>query len=98
MRILLLTLSLAVLASCGARGTIGKACSGSDRSAANPRLCNCIQSVANRTLSRADQRRAAPFFEDPDKAQEMRARDDAGSEAFWRRYKDFAEAAERSCR
>lgn len=97
MRIIFLVLVTLSLASCGARGTIGKACNGSDRSAANPRLCNCIQRVANQTLSASDQRRAAPFFAEPDKAQETRARDDRSSEAFWKRYKAFASAARRTC-
>lgn len=98
MRVIAPFMIVTLLASCGASGPIGKACSGSSRSAANARLCACIQKAADSSLSRADQRRAAPFFEDPDKAQETRARDDSASEAFWRRYKRFASAAERRCR
>ncbi|GGL50986.1 hypothetical protein GCM10011392_01410 [Wenxinia marina] len=92
--------AFAVLGSCGggtASGEIGQACMAGGRSAANPRLCGCIQSVANQTLSRADQRRAARFFDDPDEAQETRTRDDSATEAFWRRYRDFANRAESAC-
>ena len=100
MRILMLALCVAALASCGPRvtGEIGKACLASDRSAANPRLCNCVQAAANRHLNGRDQELAATFFANPDIAQEIRARDDRASEAFWQRYKDFSETAERSCR
>lgn len=100
MRILIAALSLLVLASCGARvtGEVGKACVDADRRAANSALCQCVQSAANRHLSQRDQVIAATFFETPDLAQEMRARDDRGSEAFWQRYKNFSRTAERSCR
>lgn len=100
MRIKMLALSLTVLSGCGAgvTGEIGKACVASDRRAANPRLCSCIQSAANRHLTARDQELAATFFAEPDIAQEIRARDDRGSEAFWQRYKDFSRTAERSCR
>ena len=92
-------LAFVVLGTCGARvsGEIGQACMAGGRSAANPALCGCIQQVANQTLSRSDQARAASFFEDPDLAQETRTRDDARSEAFWDRYRAFSTAAERSC-
>lgn len=99
MRPIAALLILTTLAACGgsARGPIGAACSASSRSAASPALCRCIQQVASQSLSRADQSRAAPFFADPDQAQATRTRDDRASEAFWRRYKAFASAAEARC-
>ena len=56
---------------------------------ANPVLCACIQSVADGTLSNADQRRVATFFADPEEAQEIRASDTAFADAFWDRYLVF---------
>ena len=99
MRIYLALVALGVLASCsgGVSGTVGAACLTGGRSSATPVLCSCIQGVADQTLSRADQRRAAAFFDDPDEAQETRTSDSPSTEAFWRRYRDFSNAAERSC-
>lgn len=79
-------------------GPISRACISSDRKARNPRLCGCIQTVADRTLSGSDQRRAASFFRDPQKAQEIKMSDRAGHDAFWDRYKAFVGRAENGCR
>lgn len=79
-------------------GPIASACNRSDRRAANPRLCGCIQTAANQSLSGADQRRAAPFFTDPARTQEVRKSDTGRNDAFWERYTGFAEQAERMCR
>ncbi len=78
-------------------GPIDRACLKADRSAANRALCTCIQQVADQTLSRSDQRRAAKFFADPDKAQETRVSDRNSDENFWGRYKNFATTAEAYC-
>lgn len=78
-------------------GPIASACARSDRSAANARLCGCIQTAANQSLSAADQRRAAPFFTDPALAQEVRKSDSNRNDAFWERYTTFAERAEGLC-
>lgn len=80
-----------------ANGPISKACLNSGRKAASGRLCGCVQSVANRDLSSGDQRRAAKFFADPHMAQETRQSDNPSHEAFWKRYKLFAQRAERTC-
>lgn len=92
-----------VLVSCGrggggGSGDIARACNGSDRRAANPQLCRCIQRAASAELSRADQRLAATFFDDPHRAQEIRQSDRPAHEAFWQRYKAFGARAERMCR
>ena len=78
-----------------AGGTIDKACRATGRADAG--LCGCIQSVADQVLSGGDQRRAAKFFADPDKAQEVRASGSASAEAFWDRYAAFAGMAEAVC-
>ena len=91
--------ALWVLGGCGGAvsGDIGRACLASGRDAASPQLCSCVQGVANQTLSGTDQRRAARFFDDPERAQETRTSDRAGDEAFWERYRAFADQAEAIC-
>lgn len=91
-------ISLAMLAPAAAlAGPVENACNRSDRPGADRALCRCIDAVASQTLTRSEQRRAARFFADPDDAQSVRmSRSDADNE-FWRRYRAFGEAAERSC-
>lgn len=79
-----------------ARGTVEKACLRSERSA-SAALCNCIQQVADMTLSRSDQRRAAGFFQNPDDAQQVRASKKSSDNEFWARYRNFGAAAESYC-
>ncbi|SEN23174.1 hypothetical protein SAMN04488003_111110 [Loktanella fryxellensis] len=100
MRIILMGLALLTLNSCGmaVRGEMGKACMASGRSAANSALCNCVQTAANGTLDSRDQRLASRFFEDPQRAQDVRQSDSPGDEAFWSRYRQFTAQAERVCR
>ena len=74
-------------------GPIDRACMTSDRKARSPRLCACIQQVADRTLSRSDQRMAAKFFRDPQRAQDIRQSDNHSHEIFWRKYRAFGETA-----
>ena len=78
-------------------GPIERACLESPRKAANGRLCDCIQRVADQTLSRSDQRQAAKFFRDPHRAQEIRQSDNRQHEAFWLRYKEFGSHAAAVC-
>ena len=92
--------TLVVLAACGGNrvtGDIGKACMASNRAAASPRLCSCVQQAASSTLSGSEQRRAAKFFDDPHTAQETRQSDNTSDERFWLRYKAFSETATRMC-
>ncbi len=99
--LLILTLALPapmVLASAAEAGQIERACASSARARGQSRLCDCIQQIADRTLTRRDQKLAATFFADPHRAQEMRTSDRARDEAFWDRYKGFAASAERACR
>ena len=78
-------------------GPVDNACVRSERGARNPALCGCIQQVADMTLSRADQRRAAGFFRDAQQAQDVRMSKSASDNQFWDRYKNFAAAAEAYC-
>jgi hypothetical protein len=98
------TLSLAVctafaltFAAPSFAGPIESACLRSDRKAANRALCGCIQQVADMTLRGGDQRRAASFFRDPDKAQQVKMSKRDNDDAFWDRYKSFGDQAEAYC-
>ena len=81
-----------------AGSTIERACMKSNRRAANRPLCGCIQRVADQILTRSDQRRAAKFFKDPQKAQDMRQSDNDAHEDFWKRYRAFGNSASNVCR
>ena len=70
----------------------------SPRSGATAAKCNCIQAVANRTLSVSDQSLAETFFTDPEKANDVKISDTPSADAFWERYRRFTDTAERSCR
>lgn len=76
---------------------IERACIQSDRRAANRETCRCIQRVADQVLTAPDQRRAASFFKDPDKAQQTRMSDSSRDEKFWGRYRAFGNSASAIC-
>lgn len=80
-----------------ASGPISHACLASDRKARSPRLCGCIQAVADMTLSKKDQSLAASFYNNPQKAQDIRQSDNTGHERFWLQYKEYANAAKGIC-
>ena len=80
-----------------AAGPIERACMGSERKAANRAVCSCVQQVADMTLRGGDQRKAASFFKDPDRAQKVRMSKSDNDNDFWRRYKAFGEQAEVYC-
>ncbi|MEO0487811.1 MAG: arginine transporter [Pseudomonadota bacterium] len=99
---------LTALAACGSRdrgpsgityasGPVSDACEAGGRDKASRPLCQCVQGVANRTLTARDQTRAAAFFADPQLAQDTRQSDNPLAEAFWRRYRVFTDAAEEIC-
>ncbi|OYU40823.1 MAG: hypothetical protein CFE33_01680 [Pseudorhodobacter sp. PARRP1] len=101
MKSLLLAASVAVMlpvmSSLAHAGPIENACNRSDRKAANPQLCGCIQQVADQTLRGADQRRAASFFKDPEKAHKVWMSKSRGDDEFWDRYKAFSAQAQVYC-
>ena len=76
---------------------IETACNRSDRPQANRALCRCIGSVAQQTLTRSEQRRAAAFFRDPQLAQDVRMSKSDRDNQFWDRYRAFGAAAEQRC-
>lgn len=108
MRVIIAMTCILALAACGgnrsnsgstrgATGEISRACLAADRAAANPRLCSCVQSVANAELSRADRTRIARFFGDPEVAHAAKISDTRANDAFWDRYRSFISAARRQC-
>ncbi|MBH1974104.1 MAG: hypothetical protein I8H94_03405 [Rhodobacteraceae bacterium] len=80
-----------------AGGPIEKACLHSDRKAANRSVCGCIQDAADETLRSSDQRRAAKFFTDPEKAHQVKLSKSKSDDEFWDRYKAFGAAAQAMC-
>ena len=87
-----------VLAGPAVAGPLGNACLRSDIAGVTTTLCLCIDDVAEKTLDRRDQRRAARFFADPDTAHDVRQSDNDSDEAFWQRYAAFSKAAADSCK
>ncbi len=92
-----LALALVMIGSAAAAGPIEKACNKSDRKAANAPVCSCIQQVADMTMAGSDQRRAAEFFKNPDKAHATWMSKTSRDDAFWERYKKFGAYAEQYC-
>lgn len=90
-------LSLFVASDSALAGPIETACNRSDRAAASPAMCGCLQQVADMTLRGADQKRAAKFFTDPEQAQEVRMSTSDRDNAFWDRYTNFGATAEAYC-
>lgn len=88
---------LSLWASVPSAGPISNACMKSDRQAASAALCGCIQQVADQVLRGPDQRRAAKFFADPDRAHDTWMSQSAADDAFWDRYKAFGASATASC-
>ena len=78
-------------------GPVESACNRSDRDAASRQLCACVGQVADQTLRGADQRRAAAFFKDPEKAHKAWMSKRNADDAFWERYKAFGAQAEAYC-
>ena len=90
--------TLSVIAPAGAgAGAIERACRQSDRNAASPGLCNCIQKVANRSLTATERKTVSKWFSDPHQAQVVRQSSNRSDERLWERYKLFGEHAARSC-
>lgn len=78
-------------------GAIERACRQSDRTAATPSLCSCIQQVANRSLTRSERKTVSKWFGDPHQAQVVRQSSRSSDERLWLRYKAFGDTAARTC-
>ncbi len=80
-----------------ATGPLQRACMAQGRKDANAQRCGCIQAVADRQLSGAEQRRGVKVFKDPHKIQVWRQSDRSGDNAFWDTWKAFGQSAEQIC-
>ncbi len=78
-------------------GFIGNACLKANRPAANRELCNCIDKVAKKNMTRAQRKKASKFFSDPHKAQVVRQSSRPSDEKLWKNYKAFSQKAASSC-
>lgn len=78
-------------------GAIERACRSSDRSAANPALCRCIQKVANVRLTISERKTVSKWFGDPHQAQVVRQSSNSRDEHLWERYKLFGDTAAKTC-
>ena len=91
-------LALTTLAPVAAMaGPIETACNRSDRPQSSRQLCRCIDSAADHTLTRSEQRRAARFFTNPDEAQSVRMSPTRSDNEFWARYRAFGDLAQQMC-
>ncbi|MFT6457349.1 MAG: hypothetical protein ACJARR_001149 [Pseudophaeobacter arcticus] len=78
-------------------GAIERACRSSDRSAASPSLCRCIQKVANVQLTSSERKTVSKWFGDPHQAQVVRQSSNRRDEQLWERYKLFGDTAAKTC-
>ncbi|MFA7431771.1 MAG: hypothetical protein WCZ23_16555 [Rhodospirillaceae bacterium] len=78
-------------------GSIERACRQSNRTAASPELCSCIQRVANTSLSASERRKVARWFDNPHQAQEVRQSSRSGDAKLWQRYRAFGDRAAEVC-
>lgn len=80
-----------------ARGSIFSVCISDGRKAASQKRCGCVQAVADKTLSDADERRGVSLWNDPGRLQEIRQSDNPGNERFWKAWSGFGDEATRVC-
>lgn len=80
-----------------ASGPLQQACWADRRKSASRARCGCIQAVADRELSAADQRRGASYFKNPHRLQEVRQSDTASNERFWAAWKAYGARAAELC-
>jgi hypothetical protein len=97
-RLVFAVFALSLVAGSAGAQTVRSACLKSEKGRGQSQLCGCIQNVADRTLTKSDQRRVAAFFTDPDRAQRVRQSGNKSDEKFWDRYQVFGSTAEAFCR
>lgn len=76
---------------------IERACLQSGRPAASRALCDCVGRAADMTLTGRQMREGARFFQDPQRAQNVRQSDRRSDEELWRAWRNFGETAEAMC-
>lgn len=95
---LALALAAAVAPLPASANPIERACQQSNRSAATPALCSCIGRAAQQTLTNRQMRDGARFFQDPQRAQDVRQSDRRSDEELWQAWRNFGQTAEALCR
>lgn len=88
---------MGLLATGADAGPIERACNKSDRDAANRAICACLQQVADLTLDRTEQGRAAKLLNNPEKAHALWMSTSRKDDVFWDRYTNFGAQAEVYC-
>jgi hypothetical protein len=80
-------------------GPIYQACQSSGRKAASRERCGCVQWVADRELTAAQQRRGAGYFSDQHALQEVRQSSERirDNGEFWQAWKAFGNSAAAQC-
>lgn len=90
-------LSVGLSPAPAAAGFIGNACLKANRPSSSRALCDCIDRVAKQEMTRQQQKKAARFFSDPHKAQQVRQSDRPSDEKLWQSYKAFSQKATKTC-
>lgn len=78
-------------------GSVQQACLNAGSSKANHRVCRCIQSAADATLSVNDQSLAAAIIRNPDNVTEIKSSKRRNHARFLERYAQFGELAQAFC-
>jgi hypothetical protein len=81
-----------------ATGPIYSACLDAGRNGATQKRCGCVQWVADRQLTRAQQNRGAGYFSAQHDLQEVRQSDGRNDEEFWEAWSAFGQSAGNICR
>ncbi|MEJ6393972.1 hypothetical protein V8J82_11935 [Gymnodinialimonas sp. 2305UL16-5] len=85
-----------VLPTMASANAIERACNASDGGSSRA-LCSCIGGVADATLSRGQIREGARWFDDPQRAQDVRQSDRRRDEEMWQAWRQFSTLAEQRC-
>jgi len=75
---------------------IERACLAAERNVSRA-LCACIGVAADATLNNSQMREGARWFNDPQRAQDVRQSDRARDEAMWQAWRTFSTLAEQRC-
>ena len=78
-------------------GSVQQACLNAGSSKVNYRVCRCIQSAADATLSVKDQSLAAAIIRNPDNVTEIKSSKRRNHARFMERYSQFGELARAFC-
>lgn len=93
----LLTCLTLLIPTASTADVIERACRGSERRAATGTLCSCIQSVAEVSLTRQEQKIISKWFSNPEAAVRTSRSDHRKDEQLWARYRSFGNTAAKQC-